>query len=646
MRTAILLILILAVAAPAAVIDPVMPKITSDWRDVLRLSEPVCDVKAYGALGDGSTDDTAAVQAAATAAAGKVLIFPAGTYVLDGVALHSETLVCGAGREATTLKLKDSAAGDIFSITSKSNVVVRDMTFDMNAAAQGTPTDTYAHCAIDANTVNYLSVANCRFENLFECAVNLYHCNFVWLENSYFTGDIVGSPVSYSVTDVHATTCSDVWIDGNRFDHGTPVDADHAVVAVFLASCTRVRVTGNHIDNCGRSNGGGHQGAAIDLYARNADCTIKDNTVDDFWSWGLRVRGHGVVVSGNYFAAAAAATVNAALELSQGDGVAPYDVVVENNEIHTNAANGIGVSLAVITPYDEPCDVTIAANRIYGYRNIRVMGAMGLDIRGNILTPYNQGLGLAKGTGLDINDVTITGNRVYAENLSSTDAFYLKMTDRCIVADNLILDAYQGMAFLIDSGGYVHDNIVQASDNHYEFFNATQGLRFEHNLAIGTGDKIWQQGGDLTYFPLLTDFVDETPWRVFYSNTDGDVTELALGPDGTYLKSNGAAAAPTWGTPAGGGDMLKATYDTDSDNDIDVAAGGTEKSSWTQYAIPYLSDTTVFGEIEIGTAGQYLKVNQDQRCADTGRGHLYAEIDESHHERVRDHRQRGRDVVH
>jgi len=54
----------------------------------------------------------------------------------------------------------------------------------------------------------------------------------------------------------------------------------------------------------------------------------------------------------------------------------------------------------------------------------------------------------------------------------------------------------------------------------------------------------------------LSQFVSQTAWRVFYSNTDGDITELALGADGTFLKSNGAAAAPTFETPAGSGDFL------------------------------------------------------------------------------------------
>ena len=69
----------------------------------------------------------------------------------------------------------------------------------------------------------------------------------------------------------------------------------------------------------------------------------------------------------------------------------------------------------------------------------------------------------------------------------------------------------------------------------------------------------------------LTQFVDQTAWRVFYSNTDGDVTELALGADGTFLKSNGASSAPTFAVPAGSGDVSK--VGTPVDNQVGVWTG-------------------------------------------------------------------------
>jgi len=56
--------------------------------------------------------------------------------------------------------------------------------------------------------------------------------------------------------------------------------------------------------------------------------------------------------------------------------------------------------------------------------------------------------------------------------------------------------------------------------------------------------------------------------------------------------------------PAASGELL-----IEGGTDVAVADGGTAKSSWTQYAIPYLSNTTVFGEIAVGAAGEYLKVS-------------------------------------
>jgi len=84
------------------------------------------------------------------------------------------------------------------------------------------------------------------------------------------------------------------------------------------------------------------------------------------------------------------------------------------------------------------------------------------------------------------------------------------------------------------------------------------------------GELVWV---DATGFTDLTDFDEQTAWRLFYSNADGDVTELALGDDNTYLMSNGASAAPTFETPAGGGTVT--TSGTPEVNDIARFTGAT-----------------------------------------------------------------------
>jgi len=63
--------------------------------------EVVFDVKAFGATGNGTTNDTVAIQAAATAAAGATLFFPIGTYLTTGtITLTQGMRVLFAGRSA------------------------------------------------------------------------------------------------------------------------------------------------------------------------------------------------------------------------------------------------------------------------------------------------------------------------------------------------------------------------------------------------------------------------------------------------------------------------------------------------------------------------------------------------------------------
>lgn len=77
-------------------------------------------------------------------------------------------------------------------------------------------------------------------------------------------------------------------------------------------------------------------------------------------------------------------------------------------------------------------------------------------------------------------------------------------------------------------------------------------------LYIDSDGKLSSADTSVLNIPTnLTQFVDQTAWRVFYSNGSGDVTELALGADGTFLKSNGATSAPSFATPAGSGDVSK-----------------------------------------------------------------------------------------
>jgi len=77
-------------------------------------------------------------------------------------------------------------------------------------------------------------------------------------------------------------------------------------------------------------------------------------------------------------------------------------------------------------------------------------------------------------------------------------------------------------------------------------------------------------------------------WKVVYSDGSGVVQTLALGADGTYLKSNGASAAPTFDTPAGSGDMSATSYPNIVDLESLATTGGivrTANHTWATRTI-------------------------------------------------------------
>lgn len=108
------------------------------------------------------------------------------------------------------------------------------------------------------------------------------------------------------------------------------------------------------------------------------------------------------------------------------------------------------------------------------------------------------------------------------------------------------------------------------------------GTKAQFDTAVSDGNIMFD-GDSITNAVATAD-------RVFYSNNSGVITELALGADGTFLKSNGATAAPSFATPAGSGDVTK--VGTPVNNQVGVWTGdGTIEGD---AALTYNSGTTTF----------------------------------------------------
>ena len=153
----------------------------------------IVNVMDFGAAGDGVTDDTDALNAAVSAAEGKTLFLPAGTYVTcTGLRIPSNTRVAGAGIDQTVIKLCSSAPYTVDCVTNEQNwwnhpasiasygaytqtmqeanqgnenIVLEDLTADGSCSRAKTGTNGHSGSAVHFANVRNLRLRNVRGVN-------------------------------------------------------------------------------------------------------------------------------------------------------------------------------------------------------------------------------------------------------------------------------------------------------------------------------------------------------------------------------------------------------------------------------------------------------------------------------------------------
>ncbi len=161
----------------------------------LKFNKLIIDVtdSIYGAVGDGVTDDTDAIQAAldvANTAGGGIVFFPVGTYLYTSLTLYSNTTLKGVNWRATILQRSANAAGIVVEGTSvlegtshiRRNIYFEDIRFHGGDFTEN---------MIELTCIDFFMANRCHFfraggrgilaTELFDSRFN--NCYFTWLGN-------------------------------------------------------------------------------------------------------------------------------------------------------------------------------------------------------------------------------------------------------------------------------------------------------------------------------------------------------------------------------------------------------------------------------------------------------------------------------
>jgi polygalacturonase len=535
---------------------------------------PNYDVKIFGAVGDGTTDDTAAIQAAidAVEAAGEgtVLYIPAGTFMADGLEISDNIVIRGSG----TLKHYSPCGASLLNCEDDDDsgytVDMEGITFDGNKvvrlAAGEVYSSTRAELATEAASIQ-LRINDCLFTNMLY--KSLYFRGPLHLTNSRFengsshdgtnaTAYVYGAPFYADLPPG-----SDVTIIGNSFvgpntddpnDYGTNPHGVFVTWGQDASSATQffanMNISNNNFEGCGCNGGAGNVTGAIDTYNGANNVVISNNTIRKYSYAGIKAQSlNRATITGNVMSEGYSDGNDAAPYFCYGIVVEEkprsgnttldkYDVVISNNVI--SYASYVGI-------YAKSDNMIISDNIIRDVAKGTIALGLGILtvgsnilIQDNLLSEIEQ---RAIQVGSECNNVTVRGNLWNNTTYSSSTGIYLDDCNNVVVTNNY-LKGVLGSA--IRTLGPL--TTVEIRDN--TCVGAAYGLDLRETSGAIVGVVV---GKNRFIGIVTTPIYDLTTSGVSYEPDVFDVLSFDATGDGTTDDTTAIQAAIDAASAAGGG---------------------------------------------------------------------------------------------
>lgn len=363
---------------------------------------PEVHVQIYGAVGDGVTDDTVAIQAAMDDATGKRLIFRDGyTYLLTDpiIGVSGVAMDLGTARITATARVSDG----YFRFQNMSNIHVRGGIFD--GADDVLPTyvegeyGTRYNVPLYFETCSDVTIEHGQFEKLYNHAIFAYQCTGVWriLHNRFRaltrTQQVIGEHILFASADAG----SSLTVFDNDFENEEPTDATYGVCDVLIQNTYgKVNHWCNRHTYGGRSIGGNHQLGALAFYSDHTHASVLGNRFTNVMAIACRMsKIRDFEIAGNWIESAATATATDELISIQSSYVAGHLVQgCQRGKVHHNwliedyddTRKGVGI---YSYDYGTPAtDIEVTDNNIIGCGvSVSILGAgKRLKVNRNIIS--------------------------------------------------------------------------------------------------------------------------------------------------------------------------------------------------------------------------------------------------------------------
>lgn len=364
--------------------------------------DEIISVKDYGAVGDGTTDDTTAIQNALNDCAGRTLFFPAGTYIITAPIIASSKsnfAVVGESAQSSTIKCSAGAtfASAAVQFLSSTNGKVSNLQFDANNNASllsntvavvlflsGTQIQfnnnrlvNHTYIGLAINSSSKFEVKNNYIVKTSQAATINYNIN---VSSTLSVSNFGVVAENYLINSGIGVVGADITISNNVCE-GTKYGAGIATFAVGAAGTTPGQFYGRYIvqgNNCLNANGTDVDGfKCCGMEIAGPYSLIQNNTVYNNDGEGIRLFAYQSICSGN-------------IVYNNGKGGAGTYTQAGITAFYSAASAVYSASYSLIQ--GNRCFDTGGATQLYGYAeqsaSLTAMAVANNDLDNNVTAPW------------------------------------------------------------------------------------------------------------------------------------------------------------------------------------------------------------------------------------------------------------------